>query len=198
MNYSRAVKTGNWHQAREAEPKDYDMNKAPVRNLSRSTYRLIGNVTEGKPLPSTTYEDMSTSVFREHDAYAEKPDKRPMISEETLRALDINSAAAMKHQRHTLPSHHPDYSTLNTETTYVADFGSPYPFTRASDRPQAEEANHTNAYKRCLSQFTDTAGSRREGRNTFTDESGMYHNSAHRTVAPPYHRRDPILTAFQS
>lgn len=43
------------------------------------------------------------------------------------------SAAAMKHQRHTLPSHHPDYAKFHTETTYVADFGPPYPFTRASD-----------------------------------------------------------------
>ena len=46
-NYSRLVKTGNWHQAREQEPKDYDISKGDRRELKRSTYNRIGNVTDG-------------------------------------------------------------------------------------------------------------------------------------------------------
>lgn len=35
------------NQAREAEPKDYDINKAPMRDLGKATYHRIGNVTDG-------------------------------------------------------------------------------------------------------------------------------------------------------
>ena len=53
VHYSRAVKTGNWHLAREAEPKDYDLNKNPERNLRESTYKRIGNVM--KPMIVSSY-----------------------------------------------------------------------------------------------------------------------------------------------
>ena len=39
-----------------------------------------------------------------------------------------------------------------------------------------EDALHS-IEKRCLSQFTDWDGARRVGRNTWSDESGVYHNS---------------------
>ena len=35
------------HQAREAEPKEYDINRAPERDLCKATYERIGNVTDG-------------------------------------------------------------------------------------------------------------------------------------------------------
>ena len=35
------------HQAREAEPKDYDINRNEERDLGKATYKRIGNVTQG-------------------------------------------------------------------------------------------------------------------------------------------------------
>ena len=35
------------HQAREAEPKDYDLNKDEYRDLCKATYERIGDVTDG-------------------------------------------------------------------------------------------------------------------------------------------------------
>ena len=38
----------NWrHQARQQEPKDYDISKGDVRDLCKPTYHRIGNVTDG-------------------------------------------------------------------------------------------------------------------------------------------------------
>lgn len=35
------------HQARQAEPKDYDLNKDHIRSMTLSTYNRIGNITDG-------------------------------------------------------------------------------------------------------------------------------------------------------
>ena len=35
------------HQAREAEPKEYDINRSHERDLCKATYKRIGNVTDG-------------------------------------------------------------------------------------------------------------------------------------------------------
>ena len=43
------------HQAREAEPKDYDLNKAPYRDLCNATYNRIGNVTDGVSFLNDTF-----------------------------------------------------------------------------------------------------------------------------------------------
>ena len=42
----------------------------------------------------------------------------------------------------------------------------------------AKDIAKTNTYKKCHSQFSDTADYRRFGRNTWQDESGVYANSA--------------------
>ena len=48
---------------------------------------------------------------------------------------------------------------------------------------QPPEKDNTEAYKKCHSQFTDTADYRRSGLNTWQDESGLYANTeAKRTV----------------
>ena len=49
------------HQAREAEPRDYDMSKGDKRDLCLATYKRIGDVTRGE-IPETTYQDMAAQV----------------------------------------------------------------------------------------------------------------------------------------
>ena len=49
---------------------------------------------------------------------------------------------------------------------------------RAQDGSAAARAALISAgHKRCVSQFTDWNGARRIGRNTWADESGVYHNT---------------------
>ena len=50
------------HQAREAEPVDYDISTNEVRKLSKSTYKRIGNVTDGKTIGETTYQNLGEQV----------------------------------------------------------------------------------------------------------------------------------------
>lgn len=38
------------HQAREAEPKDYDINRSDTRNLCNASYKRIGDFTDGVSL----------------------------------------------------------------------------------------------------------------------------------------------------
>jgi hypothetical protein len=44
MTYGRATLNSNWHQAREAEPKDYDIGAdVNARNLHKATYDRLSN-----------------------------------------------------------------------------------------------------------------------------------------------------------
>jgi Domain of unknown function (DUF4572) len=54
-------------------------------------------------------------------------------------------------------------------------------------------ADRTAAIKRCLSQFTDTAGHRRSGRNTWQDESGIYANGVLKSACPFYARTYTLM-----
>merc|ERR1712224_749988 len=55
MDYGRATLVSNWHQAREAEHKDNkvfnnntEQYDAKTRNVQKSTYNRILNITDGK------------------------------------------------------------------------------------------------------------------------------------------------------
>lgn len=54
-------------------------------------------------------------------------------------------------------------------------------------------ADYNDAVKRCLSQFTDTAGHRRSGRNTWQDESGVYANGLLKSACPYYSRTYTLM-----
>ncbi|XP_064625312.1 cilia- and flagella-associated protein 95-like isoform X2 [Lineus longissimus] len=179
MNYSRATLNSNWHQARESEPKDYNISTAPVRDLCKATYERIGDVTDGS-LPETTYQEHSNEVFLKKD-FEEQETRKQMINEDTLAHADIDREDGERKRGHSpiLPGHHPGYDTQHLETTHLADYKPPYPYTPIDEAALQGEDNpdNTNAYKRCHSQFTDTMGHRRPGWNTWQDESGIYGNT---------------------
>ncbi|KAK7489500.1 hypothetical protein BaRGS_00019299 [Batillaria attramentaria] len=192
MNYSRAILNSNWHQARESEPKDYDLNRAPERDLSKASYHRIGNVTDGS-LPSTEYQDMSKQVYLK-PMFSERPDQghEPMVDEKNLQYTHIDRDTGDPERGYgaVLPRHHPDFDKFYLETTHRADFTPPYPFERAEAKP-AEFQDKSLAYKKCHSQFTDTADYRRPGRNTWMDESGIYANAHFKREVYPVHNPIP-------
>lgn len=189
MNYSRAILNSNWHQARESEPKDYDLNRDPVRDLSKASYNRIGNVTDGS-LPETEYQDMSKQVELK-PMFTEKPAHLSMVDPASLQYTHIDrDTGDPKHgYGAVLPRHHPDYNKYYLDTTYESDFKPPYPYEPSSGKP-VEVPDNSLAYKKCHSQFTDTTDYRRPGRNTWADESGIYANTHFKREV--YKTRNPI------
>ncbi|CAL1548002.1 unnamed protein product [Lymnaea stagnalis] len=182
MNYSRAVLNSKWHQAREAEPKDYDMNKHPIRTMAIATYNRIGNVTDGS-LPETTYQAQSNEIYLK-SMYETRECHKPMVTLQTVASanagIDRDTHDPKKSFGSVLPYHGPDHNKYYLDTTYNSDYIPPYPYTHKEEVPPAESEQNedkSSAYKKMKSQFTDTADYRRNGWNTWQDESGNYANS---------------------
>ncbi|KAH9496294.1 hypothetical protein Btru_018042 [Bulinus truncatus] len=185
MNYSRAILNSKWHQAREAEPKDYDMNKHPVRSLAFSTYKRLGNVTDGS-FPETTYQ-AHTGQINLKPLYEARDCQKPMVQRETVASANAGIDRDIGDPKGTfgaaLPRHGPDHNRFYLDTTYKSDYVPPFPFThqeedKKSFNMQSEEyEDKSQAYKKMKSQFTDTADYKRNGWNTWQDESGIYANS---------------------
>lgn len=187
MNYSRVVLNSNWHQARESEPKDFDVSTAPVRNLKRATYNRLASVTDGM-FPPTTYQDYCKQSELKDD-YSEKEFKKCMVNTSTFHHLSLDSRDTGKPEKgygSVLPHHHPDHDAFRSKTTYNHDYCAPYPYeaVESNTSVQGEKfADNTIANKKCHSQFTDTADYRRPGQNTWQDESGVYGNSMQKLTA---------------
>ncbi|CAF4443480.1 unnamed protein product [Adineta steineri] len=89
MEYSRPVLTNIWHQKREAEPKDNDINKLPVRNMHISTYKQLA--TDGETsLPNTTTKDQQEQPFRERPWYTEQEYPRKMIDQYNINVANAS------------------------------------------------------------------------------------------------------------
>ncbi|WAR23426.1 CI135-like protein [Mya arenaria] len=115
-------------------------------------------------LPSTTYQEFANQTNLKKD-FAEQEVRKPMIG-------------APKHGfGSVLPRHNPDYNKHYLDTTHRSDFKPPNPnYVPVPECPPDFE-DKSAAYRKCLSQFTDTANHRRPGRNTWQDESGIYTNT---------------------
>ncbi|KAI0220602.1 hypothetical protein LSAT2_027888 [Lamellibrachia satsuma] len=190
MNYSRAILNSNWHQAREAEPKDYDISKHPRRSFSYSTYRRIADITDGT-LPMTTYQDLVADRLKRKD-YIERPHGIPMIDEDSALRLSLERETGhpLRGATAVIPRHHPEHRKFYHTTTHRNDYFAPYPF--LSDN-KAHLPDYNLAYRRCMSQFTDPADYRRFGYNTWWDESAHYGNSHLRAQVPVYAQRNPLF-----
>ncbi|XP_066458101.1 cilia- and flagella-associated protein 95 isoform X2 [Eleutherodactylus coqui] len=156
MQYDKPTKVSGWHQSREAEPKDYDVNEAPLgkKNLSHSTYRRFGNVTSEDW--NTITEQQLSQVHLKGDYEVRDVPKR-MVNEDNLEILSFKRYL---------------------DTTYGVDFVAPFHYVRTTAPKVPEVPDYSTAFKNCHSQFTDTADYRRRGRNTWQDESGIYGNKA--------------------
>uniref|UniRef100_A0A2C9M6C4 Uncharacterized protein n=1 Tax=Biomphalaria glabrata TaxID=6526 RepID=A0A2C9M6C4_BIOGL len=197
------------HQAREAEPKDYDMNKHPIRSLAFSTYKRIGNVTDGSNIFSLLHLLSGTKIKEMIATELHYVDNDTLLahiqqelhlavheSAEAAASLSLSIYRKKKDQSSVvpnlntgepkgvfgsaLPSHGPEHNKYYLDTTYNSDYVPPYPFTGCEEdtkMKQEEMEDKSSAFKKMKSQFTDTADYRRNGWNTWQDESGVYANS---------------------
>ncbi|XP_038057809.1 protein C9orf135-like [Patiria miniata] len=177
MDYSRPTLNSNWHQAREAEPKDYDINnESEKKDLHRTTYKRIGNITDGSfPLTTTQYSMQQIHLKKD---FEEKETRKPMVTLDTYQVADIDRDTGHPKTGYgaVLPRHHPQHDKRHLETTNRADYKPPFPYTPVPEQPP-DFPDDSNVFRHCHSQFTDTADYRRFGRNTWQDESGQYPNS---------------------
>ncbi|XP_031571011.1 protein C9orf135-like [Actinia tenebrosa] len=180
MDYSRPTLVSNWHQAREAEPKDYELkNYEPEkRNLHNSTYNRILDITDGS-LPSTTSHDqMEQSVLLKKD-FESRETRRPMMDISTLNDIDFSTkrdtGAPDRGFGSVLPRHNAEHGKRYLDTTYVVDYVAPYPYEKAKTPPP--EPDMSPLWKKCHSQFTDVDDYRHHGNNTWHNETGMYSNT---------------------
>ncbi|XP_074643707.1 cilia- and flagella-associated protein 95-like [Tubulanus polymorphus] len=196
MNYSRATLNSNWHQARESETKDYEISTDSVRDLRRATYNRIGNITDGT-LPNTTYQELCNQSLLKNQ-FQEQEIGKSLVNEETFGDInnDRDTGAPKNGYGSVLPCHNPDHDKQHLETTHRADYIPPYPYTPAEEKPK-DFADHSLAYKKCNSQFSDTADYRRLGRNTWQDESGIYTNTHYKRQLSTYQPTQTIPERLQ-
>eukprot|EP00794_Sanderia_malayensis_P000397 gene397-1031_t len=180
MDYSTQTRVTNWHQVREAEPKDYDIHGENVKkmNLHRSTYGRIGNVTNGELPKSTCHEHMDQIKLKKD--FQEKTTRHPVVNLSTFGKISLDRDIGhgdKQSMKNVLPKHPNDHNKRYLDTTYGIDYRQPYEYSQDKKETQeVPEGDKSRAYKKCHSQFTDTADYRRPGLNTWQDESGQYAN----------------------
>ncbi|CAF1203875.1 unnamed protein product [Rotaria sp. Silwood1] len=188
MEYSRAVLTNIWHQKREAEPKDNDLNTLPVRNMHISTYKHIAS-DEQATLPNSTAKDQQEQPFRERPWYVEQEYPRKMIDRSNIdvanAALDgLLNRADPQSKHNVLPSRNPaEHEQANLASTYQADFPPPFPYemktvahSEYADKSYPKYPDKSWAYRKMVSHFTDLDKPKRNGINTFHVQHAQYEN----------------------
>ncbi|XP_063311123.1 cilia- and flagella-associated protein 95 isoform X2 [Pelobates fuscus] len=87
MHYGRPTYVTGWHQSREAEPKDYDLDAIPVgkKILSHSTYRRLGDMENGDW--RTTSAEHLSQIHLKKDY--EVKDVSKLINEDNIDTLNI-------------------------------------------------------------------------------------------------------------
>ncbi|XP_075684077.1 cilia- and flagella-associated protein 95 [Rhinoderma darwinii] len=175
MHYDKPTKVSGWHQSREAEPKDYDVNEAPLgkKNLCHSTYRRFGNVNAGDW--NTTTQHQLSQVHLKGE-YKVKDVRKQMVNEDNLDTLNLKRQTGLPDSgfRSVLPHHSTDHNKMHLDTTYGINYVAPFQYT--ASLKVSRVTDYSSAFKKCHSQFMDTADYRRRGRNTWQDESGIYAN----------------------
>ncbi|CAF0733396.1 unnamed protein product [Didymodactylos carnosus] len=188
MEYSRAVLTNIWHEKRQAEPKDCDLNTLPRRNMQIATYKRLQNTTSNETgLPKSTTQDQQEEPYIKRPWYMEEQHPRPMIDHANMNvanaALDsLTNRTHSKYQK-LLPRHPSDFGKPSFDTTYGSDFIPPYPYhMKTSDHSEYANKSYPTypdkswGYRKMISQFTDVDQPRRSGINTFHIQHGSYEN----------------------
>ncbi|XP_069820367.1 cilia- and flagella-associated protein 95 isoform X2 [Dendropsophus ebraccatus] len=116
MHYEKPTKVSGWHQSREAEPKDYDVNEVPLgkKNLCHSTYRRFGNISNEDW--NTTTEHQLSQVHLKGD-YEVKDVRKQMVSEDNLATLNLKRQTGLPDSGFgaVLPHHSKDHNKIRIQ-----------------------------------------------------------------------------------
>ncbi|XP_075787814.1 cilia- and flagella-associated protein 95 isoform X2 [Pelodiscus sinensis] len=128
LHYGRPTLVYRWHQNREAEPKDYDINEVPLgsKNLCQSTYSRFGTLDEAW---ITTYQDHLSQPYTNKE-YREIEIRKSMLNEDNFEdgVLDREPGLPKTGIGAVLPRHPSDHFTMYLDTTYRIDYVPPYDY----------------------------------------------------------------------
>uniref|UniRef100_A0A6I8NQY4 Uncharacterized protein n=1 Tax=Ornithorhynchus anatinus TaxID=9258 RepID=A0A6I8NQY4_ORNAN len=161
------------HGLLQAEPKDYDINAAPLgtKNLCASTYKRFG--VEDKVWKSEMHEEMAKIDLK---PTLEGIEVKHLVNEDTLDLGIVERETGMPRTGFgaILSRHPPNHRKMSSDTTYRVDYVPLFDYEPASPPFQG---NYSIVHRKCRSQFTDIEDERRRGYNKWHDESGIYGNS---------------------
>ena len=190
MDYGRETLVSNWNQARESEPKDYDIKDIDPakRRLHLSTYKRVGNGNiNTSSLISTSHDQMQEAIKLKSE-FQPKETRVPMINKDNFDRANLNRDTGCPDRGYgsVLPRHSVNHNKRYLDTTQRVDFQPPYPYTpKTPEIDDPYEYNSSPLWKKCHSQFTDVDDYRRHGNNTWHNQSGCYSNQEIRgTVVP--------------
>ncbi|XP_076126794.1 cilia- and flagella-associated protein 95-like [Alosa pseudoharengus] len=170
MHYSRPTLVSNWQKNREAEPKDYDLTTCPEgkKYLHKSTYKHFGTCKDADW--STTTETQMSQYQLKKMCETETRALMPAVHHHTA-MMDSTTGSVGTQYNIVLPRHPPGHNNMDFETTYTLDYPPPLNLRQeVVGREDAEE--RPSDFRRRQSEFTDLAGHKRSGRNTWQDDVG--------------------------
>ncbi|XP_038257821.1 protein C9orf135 homolog isoform X2 [Dermochelys coriacea] len=138
--YGRPTLTYRWHQNREAEPKDYDINEVPLgsKNLCQSTYLRFGSA-DGTWI--TTYQDHLSQPYTDK-GYMDIEIHKSMLNEDNFEdgVIDRETGLPKTGVGAVLPRHPSDHFRMYLDTTYRIDYVPPYDYTPYAETRRDQDA----------------------------------------------------------
>ena len=148
MNYSARTLNSEWHAAREAEPKDFDIvksftNKTEKNKLHSATYKRIGTDSFRLPL-RTTSQDANMSRIELTDKWRVRNSRKSMVNVDSLSKINLAEPNKGKPDfALTLRRHNEDNNRQRFSTTQGTDYRNPYPYDTRSKKGSDLECNQT-------------------------------------------------------
>ncbi|XP_063769969.1 cilia- and flagella-associated protein 95 isoform X3 [Pseudophryne corroboree] len=120
MHYDKPTLVSGWHEERETEPKDYDVNKSPLckGNFRHSTYRRFGT-SDIKDWNTTTEEQLSQIYLKNDYELRDVPKK--MVNEDNIDTLNVERQTGLPATgfRAVLPHHTEDHRKIKFQTFQI-------------------------------------------------------------------------------
>jgi len=173
MRYSRGVLNDSWHEDRETEPKDYDINDlSKKQDLQLATYKKIGEDNVDIDPHETTSKVGTEEAIHLKDDYRTRQVRKPQVNMENFTAT-VSDHIDQGRQPGVLPSHRPEHKMRYLNTTYGLDYQYPFDW---EPIPEQTESTPDKRYGRKLSSFADTTTHKIKGVNTWHDSPGAIQN----------------------
>ncbi|CAM9412356.1 cilia- and flagella-associated protein 95 [Lampetra fluviatilis] len=173
MAYSRPILISDWHQAREAEPKDYDVSHSMGnRSMHLSTYRRLGNSSHEDWRTTTGSQLEQILLLKPRGSWGTQT--RPL----TVQHLPVTEQKRDTNRPKTgggavLPRYHPAYDTYLTrlKTIYQADYIPPYSHISSTRAGPPFPPILWGSHRKSPTQFTATGAVHpHSGQSTWQDE----------------------------
>jgi len=160
-SFRKGVRSTNWHQMREAEPKDYDITNPNNYNLHKSTYGGFGVTTLEAPV--SEMKERMADLHKKED-FEKKQIHKHMLDQTSFK----NASWGSPDKCNPVVRHATGHNKMLLDTTNRGDFKPPYNYTpkEIDDIGMKPEMK----YRRSHSEFFDRTDHRRWGINTWQDE----------------------------